>query len=71
MRKDSGFDVTDRIRVRIGNHPEIAPAVHANLDYICSETLADRLEVVDTLEAGQTVELSEEVHTRIAIEKLS
>jgi len=71
MRKDSGFDVTDRIHVRIANHPEIAPAVHANLDYICSETLADRLEVVDTLEAGQTVELSEEVHTRIAIEKLS
>lgn len=69
LRKDSGLDVTDRIDIRIGSHPQIAAALETNLDYICSETLAERLEMVDSLPSGQVVELDDELSTHIAIEK--
>jgi len=40
IRKDSGFEVTDKIDVRIEALPEIAAAVEAFRDYIAQQTLA-------------------------------
>ena len=39
-RKDRGFDVSDRIRVRYGGDPELSSAIEAHREYIARETLA-------------------------------
>ena len=40
IRKDSGFEVTDKIRVIIEDLPSISAAVRKHSDYIASQTLA-------------------------------
>ncbi|MFO7852402.1 MAG: isoleucine--tRNA ligase [Bacteroidota bacterium] len=45
LRKESGFDVTDKIHVSIENLEEIAPAVRKHSAYIGSQTLADHIEL--------------------------
>jgi isoleucyl-tRNA synthetase len=40
MRKESGFEVTDKIRVVIEDLPFISEAVKKHSDYIASQTLA-------------------------------
>ncbi len=59
MRKDKGFEVTDKINVFVKNHPYISQAVKNNLSYICAEILADSLELVNDLEAGEVVGIDE------------
>ena len=41
LRKESGFEVTDKIRIRIQEDPQLIEAVQAFNDYICTQTLAD------------------------------
>ncbi|MEE2658339.1 MAG: isoleucine--tRNA ligase [Candidatus Latescibacterota bacterium] len=46
LRKDAGLDVTDRIRLFISGSPAVEQAVvEAHRDYVCTETLAEQLEV--------------------------
>jgi isoleucyl-tRNA synthetase len=40
IRKESGFEVTDKIRVVIEDLPSVAAAVRKHSDYIASQTLA-------------------------------
>lgn len=67
LRKDSGLEITDRITLTIGGDEIIASAVEANKNYICSETLADKLELTDTISGGQNVEVAEGLNTTIKI----
>jgi isoleucyl-tRNA synthetase len=71
IRKDSGFEVTDRIDVRIKEHKILAPAVRNNFDYICSETLATSLELVSEIsEKNATpIDVDDNVTTIIYISK--
>ncbi|MFA6944354.1 MAG: isoleucine--tRNA ligase [Pedobacter sp.] len=57
MRKDQGFEVTDKIRVQVKDHPYISEALKNNLSYICAEILADSLELVAELDAGEMVSI--------------
>ena len=59
MRKDLGFEVTDKIKVQIKEHPYISEALKNNLSYICAETLADSLELVNELSRGETVSIDD------------
>lgn len=59
LRKELGFEVTDKISVLIKEHPYIAEAVKNNLSYICAEILADSMELVTELENGVTVGIDE------------
>jgi isoleucyl-tRNA synthetase len=43
LRKDSGFEVTDRIEIRYQANAEIQAAIEANLDYIKNEVLANEI----------------------------
>ncbi len=43
IRKDSGLEITDRIKVEITETPSIAAAVEGFHDYICSQVLANSL----------------------------
>jgi isoleucyl-tRNA synthetase len=71
MRKNSGLEVTDRIILSISSHKKIDRAINNNLNYICSETLADSLQIVTQVEGGTLVEIEEGVSAKIGIEKLN
>jgi isoleucyl-tRNA synthetase len=68
IRKDSGFEVTDKIKVQIQRNGDLEKAVLNNEAYIKSETLTDLLVFVDELESGVAIEF-DEITTRIAINK--
>ncbi|MCX6287940.1 MAG: isoleucine--tRNA ligase [Bacteroidetes bacterium] len=72
LRKDKKFEVTDKIRVKIGSHPEMDEAVNQNNSYICSEILAQSLTITGKLEGNDTdeIELTETIKTNISIEKV-
>jgi isoleucyl-tRNA synthetase len=72
IRKDSGLEVTDRIHIYAENHPFIEQGVNRNFDYICAETLADKLELVgkDKVAEGTTVEIEEGVSITVYIQKI-
>lgn len=44
MRKESGFQVTDRIKIKIDGNEEIKAAVEAFGEYLLSETLTEKLD---------------------------
>ena len=68
IRKDSGFEVTDKIKVQIQRNGDLETAILNNEAYIKSETLTDLLVFVDDLESGVAIEF-DEITTRIAINK--
>ena len=69
LRKDSGFEVTDRIEVKIKNEVSVTKAVKANLDYIKAETLTETLELVDHLDNGMEI-VFDDVETNLYITKI-
>lgn len=68
IRKDSGFEVTDKIKVQIKRNGILEDAVSKNEDYIKSETLTDELVFVDALENGTEIEF-DDIRTIILISK--
>ncbi|NNC48931.1 MAG: isoleucine--tRNA ligase, partial [Flaviramulus sp.] len=68
LRKDSGFEVTDRIDVIIQKDEHIMKAINANISYIKSETLTDELEIRDNLENGIEIAF-DDVNTKLFIQK--
>ncbi|MDG1262270.1 MAG: isoleucine--tRNA ligase [Flavobacteriales bacterium] len=71
LRKDSGLEVTDRISLRIKRNEAVENAVQNNFEYICQETLAGKLELVDMMENGHAIEVDESVSTEISIETMN
>lgn len=60
LRKDMGLDVQDKIDIRVlSNEAIINNALSSNKAYICEETQALSLDLVDTLSSGQTVEIDD------------
>ncbi|MGL2988438.1 isoleucine--tRNA ligase [Flavobacterium sp. RSSA_27] len=68
IRKDSGFEVTDKVKVYVQNHAVLQEAVKSNESYIKSETLTEELLFVDSLENGTAIEF-DDIQTKIAITK--
>ncbi len=50
LRKSQGFEITDRICVALQSHPNTDEAVLSWKDYIASQVLADRIDLVEGLE---------------------
>jgi isoleucyl-tRNA synthetase len=71
LRKDMAFDVTDKIIIEVKHHDALNAAIKNNLNYICSETLADTLSLVDNIEVGELMEVTDSISTTIAINKLN
>ncbi|WP_396165607.1 isoleucine--tRNA ligase [Flavobacterium sp.] len=59
IRKDSGFEVTDKIKVQILKNDSIEQAVLANESYIKSETLTNELIFVSEINNGTEIEFDE------------
>jgi isoleucyl-tRNA synthetase len=54
LRKTKGFEVTDRINVKLSNlNNEVTEAVNKNLSYICAEILADSITTDNELTEGE------------------
>ena len=68
LRKDSGFEVTDRIDVTLQKDEHIVNAVDANMSYIKSETLTTELEIIDNLNDGIEIAF-DDVNTKLFIKK--
>ena len=56
VRKESGFDITDRISVVVSSNEASDAAVEEFKEYICNQVLADSL-VIGDVENGEDVEL--------------
>jgi isoleucyl-tRNA synthetase len=57
IRKDKGFEITDRINVKIKGSEEVQRSIKNNFDYIRSEILAIQLELVEQLEGSDVISL--------------
>ncbi|WP_299253211.1 isoleucine--tRNA ligase [uncultured Cytophaga sp.] len=61
MRKDMGLEVQDKIRISIQRNDElINSALRSNQEYICTETQALSLDIVDVLTGGTEIEMDEQ-----------
>jgi len=71
LRKENGYEITDRIKVRVKAEGALAIAINHNKNYICAEILADSLTMDPNMPENQSLELvlDEEFSTRIQIEK--
>ncbi|WP_158730323.1 MULTISPECIES: isoleucine--tRNA ligase [unclassified Flavobacterium] len=68
IRKDSGFEVTDTIKVQLKRNGILEEAILKNEAYIKSETLTHDLVFVDDLQEGTEIEF-DEIKTMILISK--
>lgn len=73
IRKEKGFEVTDKIELSVQKHNEISEAILNNNEYICSETLAVRLNYADVLEDASKVEvdIADDIKTFVMVQKAS
>lgn len=69
VRKDSGFDVTDRIDVQVEAANGIAASLSKYISYICAEILADKLEITSTIADGIEIEVNENPLKVIVLKK--
>ncbi|MBC7653654.1 MAG: class I tRNA ligase family protein, partial [Oligoflexus sp.] len=68
LRKELGFEVTDKIKIALENNQLIAKAVENNLSYICAEILANSLLLEDKIDSETVIEI-EETNLKITILK--
>jgi isoleucyl-tRNA synthetase len=69
IRKDSGYEVTDRIRVNIQEYEPFKSAIINYSDYICAEILADSIEI-GPADNGVEIDVND-VMIRVLISKTS
>ena len=71
LRKESNFDVTDKITLAIGRHKEINEAVENFSQYIASQVLAEYIELTDEKDdKAKDIEI-DDIHTFIKIERIN
>nr|WP_315170373.1 isoleucine--tRNA ligase [uncultured Flavobacterium sp.] len=68
IRKDSGFEVTDKVKVYVQNHAVLQEAILANESYIKSETLTEELLFAENLENGTEIEF-DDIKSKLIITK--
>jgi isoleucyl-tRNA synthetase len=73
IRKDSGFDVTDKISIEIQKHNAIFDAINLHKYYIVTQTLANDIAWVDTLNDAQAkeIEIDEDTKTLLKITRIN
>ena len=69
MRKDSGFDIVDRIVVEIEHNEATDAAVEQFNGYICNQVLADELKISDSVDGDSVVEL-DNATVKLSVRKL-
>ena len=69
LRKESGFDVTDKIKLIIQKNVILQRSIEANQDYIKTETLTSELVFEEIVEKGTEIAF-DDVNTKILIQKM-
>jgi len=59
IRKDSGFNLTDRIDITVSENGGLQPSLNQYKEYICAEILADSLAFLPVLNTGIEIEVNE------------
>jgi isoleucyl-tRNA synthetase len=59
IRKDNGYELTDRIMVQVTENDELKNSIARFNSYICAEILADELELVPGLANGTEIEVND------------
>jgi isoleucyl-tRNA synthetase len=59
IRKDSGFELTDRIEVKVAASNGLRQSLAEFNTYICAEILADKLEIVPEMKDGTEIEIND------------
>jgi len=59
LRKDSGFNLTDRIDVTVSENAGLQPSIIQYKDYICAEILADSLAFLPGITDGFEIEVND------------
>ncbi len=59
IRKESGLELTDRIAVKIEEYETLKSAIINFSDYICTEILADNIEIVPRMQSGTEIEVND------------
>ena len=68
-RKDTGLEVTDKIKLTVLNYANLQDSINDNKDYIMSETLTKELVFVDELNNGVEIEF-DDIKSKILIDKM-
>jgi len=69
IRKDSGFDVTDRIEVLVNANNGLKQSLAKYNKYICAEILADKLELTSNDNDGIEIEVNDKPLKVIVLKK--
>ena len=71
IRKESGFEVTDKIKIEIEKHDLLNDAIEAHKGYISSQTLAVSINLLNKMEQNDAlcVEIDNNISTRILVSK--
>ena len=69
LRKESGFDITDRIAVSLSSSEASDAAVEQFRDYICNQVLADTLIIDSATESNDEIEL-ENATVKVMVAKI-
>ncbi|MDP2423916.1 MAG: isoleucine--tRNA ligase [Bacteroidales bacterium] len=73
LRKDNGFEVTDKIELSIEKKNGIVAVIENNYSYICSETLTEKFELSESLPETEKVlvELTDDLSTFITLRRVN
>jgi isoleucyl-tRNA synthetase len=69
IRKDSGFQLTDRIEVKVAASNGLKNSLAQFNDYICAEILADKLEFTTQIDEGTEIEVNDNPLKVIVLKK--
>jgi isoleucyl-tRNA synthetase len=72
LRKDSGFDVTDKISIEIEKHSAIVDAINVHQNYIATQTLAQSILWVEKFNdaLAKEVEINDDIRTLLKITRI-
>jgi isoleucyl-tRNA synthetase len=72
MRKDSGFDVTDKINIFIKKHDAVNSSINNYNNYISTQTLAKSITLVDNIDVkkAKLIDLEDDISTYVSISKI-
>ncbi len=59
IRKDKGFELTDRILINVLDNTSLKPSINTFKNYICAEILADNLSWVPEIKDGTEIEVND------------
>ena len=68
IRKESGFELTDRIIVKVPAGNGLKNSLVDFNDYICAEILADKLEILPEIDSGTEIEVND-IQLKVIVSK--